>query len=217
MKGLLLKDFYQYKQYCKMFFLGMIPFFIVLGTFLVNEGSIFLLFYPAMLMGMMPMTIMAYEEKDKWDVYSRLLPYRLSWLVSIKYLTILLMNLILLIVMMGLILLREWIGLPWERVTDYSFWGIVIILISAGLLGPALLYPFCFRNGVEKARMIRMVYIFIYCIAGGIGGGLIEYTEGSSRQLWNQSAGTALLGGFSVILFLLSWVLSIKWYREREF
>ena len=64
MRGLFLKDFYQYKQYCRLFFLMVIPLFLVL-SFSANGGNTFLLFYPAMLAGMMPMTIMAYEEKDR--------------------------------------------------------------------------------------------------------------------------------------------------------
>lgn len=216
MRGLFLKDFYQYKQYCRLFFLMVIPLFLVL-SFSANGGNTFLLFYPAMLAGMMPMTIMAYEEKDRWDVYSRLLPYRISWLVSVKYLTVLLLNFILLMVILGLMVLKLAVRTSLDNGMGYSLPGIAVILLSAGLLGPALLYPFCFRNGVEKARMMRMIYIIIYCAIGGISSGLIEYTELSLLKLLNQPIGAALIGGASMTIFFLSWALSIKWYREREF
>ncbi len=219
MRGLIRKDVYQYIAYCKMYAL-IVVLFLVLGIVSWQDNS-FMLFYPAMILGMLPMTLMAYEEKEKWDAYSRLLPYRISWLVSVKYLAVLVLNMVFFLVIMGSIFLSVYMKTPQGApdavgVGGISLWGIAAMLISVGLLGPAFLYPFCFRIGVEKARVVRIVYIVLCFAAVGMFNSLIGEADGSLRLL-QEPAGAAIIVLISIILFLLSWGLAIKWYGEKEF
>ena len=64
MKGLLLKDFYLISKYCRAFLFIMAVF---IGVSFLGEGNLFFAFYPCIISGMLPMTLIAYDEqKRKW-------------------------------------------------------------------------------------------------------------------------------------------------------
>ena len=82
MKGLLLKDFYMLKN-LKAFILFM-AIFLFVSTF--SEENMFMLFYPCVLSGIIPVSLLGYDERSKWDKYSLTLPYTRAQIVSAKYL-----------------------------------------------------------------------------------------------------------------------------------
>ena len=83
MKGLLLKDFYLAWRYCRILLI-LVVVFIALSW--AGEGSMFFLFYPIILVSMIPVTLLGYDERDRWMGYSAALPYTRGQLVSAKYL-----------------------------------------------------------------------------------------------------------------------------------
>ncbi|MGN0307167.1 MAG: ABC-2 transporter permease [Lachnospiraceae bacterium] len=223
MKGLLRKDFYQYKKYCLYYILFALCFFLI-GIF-SGEGSVYFLFYPIILLGMVPMTIMAYEEREQWNVYSRLLPYKASWLVSVKYIAVLAINIVLDFLAIVLIKLKFNLNISFgeslmsDPITEEAVGGIIAILFITGLLGPAFVYPLCFKKGVENARLIRSLYIILLFVLIGAFEGLMEYM---GRTIFVNTAingAASILGSIiiSLTIFGLSWLLSVKWYEKREY
>ena len=73
MKGLLLKDAYQIWHYAK----GVIVAAVVMmgaGVVTIMNGANFFIVYAGFLMGMMPMTLLAYDQASKFSEYSGVLP-----------------------------------------------------------------------------------------------------------------------------------------------
>ena len=58
MKGLLLKDLYQLWKYCRTFLLIVVVF---LGVSFVSPENLFFSLYPAMICGVLPMTLLSYD------------------------------------------------------------------------------------------------------------------------------------------------------------
>ena len=79
MRGLLLKDWYLIKKYCWILCL-MDVLFIVLSLFAMD--SVFIFIYPYMFAGIIPMTLYAYDEREKWKAYCAALPVSRKQYVS---------------------------------------------------------------------------------------------------------------------------------------
>lgn len=95
MKGLLLKDWYMMKKYCKAYIAIIVVF---IAVFLVSNDNLFFVFYPCMICGMIPVNLLGYDERSHWVQYSGTMPYTKAQLVSGKYLIGLLAQLTILVV-----------------------------------------------------------------------------------------------------------------------
>lgn len=202
MKGLLLKDFYMTAKTCKSY-LFVILIFLAL-SFFGNDSQFFIL-YPLLMMSLIPVTLLSYDERDGWDKYSLTLPCTRAQLVSVKYLTGLAFG--------GLTYLLSEAVLAARFLLAGSFvWGEYLALSSAllllGLLGPSLLMPFVFKFGSEKGRLAYyFVIALLFAVVAILAGlGFYVYLEGFS---WLVIAAV-------VLLYLGSWRLSIFFYEKRE-
>ena len=83
MKGLLLKDWYMMKKYCRYYLFVSIG-FIILS--MMSSGNMFFIFYPCLLAGMIPVNLLGYDERSRWTEYVGTLPYTKTQIVSAKYL-----------------------------------------------------------------------------------------------------------------------------------
>ena len=83
MKGLLLKDWYMTKKYCR-YYLFLIIGFIILS--MMSSGNMFFVFYPCVLCGMIPVNLLGYDERSRFTEYAGTLPYTKTQIVSAKYL-----------------------------------------------------------------------------------------------------------------------------------
>ncbi len=71
MKGLLLKDWYMILKYCRAFLVILV---IFMGVSAVSESALFFALYPMILVTMVPVTLMSYEEKSGWNIYCDTMP-----------------------------------------------------------------------------------------------------------------------------------------------
>ena len=83
MKGLLLKDWYMMKQYCRTYPVIAVAF---MALSLVDSDNLFFVFYPCLLCGMIPVILLGYDERSGWVQYSGTMPYTKIQIVSEKYL-----------------------------------------------------------------------------------------------------------------------------------
>ena len=60
MKGLLLKDWYMMKKYCRYYLFVSIG-FIILS--MISSGNMFFVFYPCLLCGMISVNLLGYDER----------------------------------------------------------------------------------------------------------------------------------------------------------
>lgn len=215
MKGLLLKDAYQIWHYAK----GVIVATVVMmgaGVVTIMNGANFFIVYAyaGFLMGMMPMTLLAYDQASKFSEYSAALPVTKEQLVGCKYI----------VGLCGLVLAEVFAAaalgvasLHWTAV-DHAL--VVSTLVQVGmttLLNSAVLLPLNYRFGYEKAKYA--FYLMVGLVAALMGFGMSANEDGLARNLLPQSISSLGLLGIAVAalaLYALSWRLSVAWYGKAE-
>ena len=93
MKGLLQKDLYMIWRYGRML-LAVSALFVVFGAFSKGENFFFII-YPVLFAGVLPVTLLSYEERFGWDKYCDTLPLGRKTVVSARYIMTLLCFLVL--------------------------------------------------------------------------------------------------------------------------
>lgn len=202
MKGLLLKDIYQLIKYCKVFLLITIMFAALAFK---DRGNLFFLLFLGIIGGMLPMNLLAYDEHDKWEVYACTLPYTRAQLVSVKYLIGLIISALLIILSAVLMLL----------LTEFRVivWDFLLILLCISLIVAGTILPLTFKFGAAKGRL------FYYAILGACF--VVSFIFAKIKESLyiafsvDVSLGNAAIA--AVIFYILSWLLSVRFYRKRQF
>lgn len=207
MSGLLIKDGYLAWAHFKMYILMVLVFSLLSAA---DPGNFFLVFYPCMLCGMIPVNLMAYDERSKWDVYTALMPFTRAQIVTSKYLVgIIGQGIILtLVAVVNIVRMALSGGVDWQYLFDLM--GMMIMLASVSV---ALPLPFIFRSGVEKGRMGYYVMIGMSGVGSGVMGGLLGDNV-NAFSLPELAVPVMILVGIGV--YGLSWWLSVKFYEKRE-
>jgi hypothetical protein len=207
MKGLLLKDAYLAWAHFKMYLVMVLAFSLLSAA---DPGNFFLVFYPCMLCGMIPVNLIAYDERSKWDIYSALLPFTRSQIVASKYIFGLIGQAIILSLVAVVNTLRMAIagGMDWQYLIDLM--GILVMFASVSI---ALPLPFIFKMGVEKGRMGYYMMIGLAGVGSGVAGGMLGDNV-SAFSLPNLAVPIMILVGIAVYGF--SWWLSVRFYEKRE-
>ena len=207
MKGLLLKDWYMMKMYCKSYHFIAVCF---VALSLVSNGNMFFVFYPCLLCGMIPVNLLGYDERSRWMQYSGTMPYTKAQIVSGKYLIGLLAQLTILLVMGVAQAVKMVIA---DDFVLGEFAVLMLLMLIVSTLTSSIPLPFVFKLGVEKGRTAYYVMIGVICGGAAISGKFF----GESLQA-TISFNTALIIGCVVAaaVFALSWYLSILFYRKRE-
>ncbi len=206
MKGLLIKDWYLIKKLCRM----VILMDVILAAFsLIDLRNQFFSYYCCLMTGITPITLIAYDEQAKWDVYAGTLPYTRAQLVSVKYLVSLLASafiLLLLAVPQALMRVSKGSFVPVEYFSYFA------VLASFCLFLPALALPLVFRFGSEKGRLVNMLMVGAAC-----GISVFFATSGVfSHFTFDASLLSVLFLVIAALLYLASWRLSIRLYTKRE-
>lgn len=209
MKGLLLKDFYMIGKYCRGYMVIMLIFLFVSFA---GEGNLFFLFYPCVLPGLITVTLLAYDEREKWNLYEGTLPVTRAQIVSGKYS----ISLILGGCVLALISIVQGIaGIARGGAGGGGYLMPLFCMALFVLLVPAFILPFVFRLGAERGRIAYVVVIVgaAACIATLLG---VRTTEtGFMLKLPTGAGAAGLLIGAAA--FALSWLLSVRIYEKREF
>ena len=206
MKGLILKDIYMAAKYCRAYALIAVVF---LGMSVVNSENTFLLFYPCLLCGMIPVNLLAYDERSKWLQYSATLPYSKAQIVSAKYLIGLMAQLTVLAATLIAQTVRMYLN------GCFSLSGLLLLLGTTLLLSAfasSIAMPFMFLWGVEKGRIAYYVMVGIVSAAAFVINDLPMAPGGTEETVLL----TPLLCLVSAVLYGLSWYLSIKSFAKRE-
>lgn len=207
MKGLILKDLYMAVKYCRAYALIAIVF---LGVSVVNGDNMFFLFYPCLLCGMIPVNLLAYDERSKWLLYSAALPYSKTQLVTAKYLIGLMAQLVVLFAT-GV---TQAVRMHLDGSMDLA--GLVLLLSTVLLLSAlasSIAMPFMFRWGVEKGRIAYYVMIGIVCASSFLAEDLLQGIAAGSETVGGV---TPLFCLGAAALYALSWYLSVKGYEKRQ-
>lgn len=212
MKGLLLKDAYQAWYYAKMVVVAAVVMMGV-GVISMMNGANFFIVYAGFLLGMMPMTLLAYDQTSKFNEYSAALPATKEQLVGCKYI----------VGLCGLVLAEAFAAaalgvaqLHWVAVDSALVISTLVQVGMTTLLGSTILLPLSYRFGYEKAK-------YVYYLSIGMLGSFMGYFVSSGDSALDSilPANGSLLVLVVVLavvlaLYALSWRLSVAWYGKAE-
>lgn len=211
MKGLLLKDFYQVVKYCRSYLLICLMF---LGISLFADNNVFFIVYPCLLASMIPMNLIAYDTSSRWETMCLTLPYSRSQLVSAKYLV----GLICEAGVIFLTVLSLGLKMGITGVFSASELGeLANTLMTIALLLPALMLPLIFKLGVEKGRVFYIAAIGTIMAVSALF--FARFSEMGIQFDFSipPIARTVALPLLAIVLYILSWRLSIHFYEKRDF
>ena len=205
MKALIYKDLLAVWKYCRnyLFLCGV---FLLLSIFM--EEYSFLQMYPVIFMGTLVNTLIAYDERDRWDRQVLTMPVTRKQYVTGKYLTGMILQGTMMVLSAAACALRLAMGdgFGWAVFKDY-----LAFLLGLAVAAPSLILPFIFKNGSEKGRMAYLIVlgaIFALAMCGVLVLKKLDMV-GVPMDLSVLPA--------AVLLYPASWALSVRWYENREF
>ena len=212
MKGLLLKDAYQIWHYAKGVIVAAVVMMLV-GVLSMKGGSNFFMMYGGLMLGILPMTLLTYDQNSRFSAYSAALPVTKEQLVGGKYLIGLCGMVLAELLSMAALAAAQ---LLWGTVTVQLTVATLLQVAMLTLLGNVILLPLTYRFGYQKAR-----YVYYLCI--GLLASLMGYFVSSGDNaldsiLTAQGSGLVLVAVLAAVLVLYaaSWRLSVAWYGKAE-
>ena len=209
MKGLLLKDWYVARRYCRMH-LAVIAIMAV-ATQIVDTGIVFMM-YPMLFAGYLATRIQSIDEASGWERFQQTMPLSRAAMVTEKY--------VLSLIAIGAAALL--VGVAWAlrlAVTGGGDWRqlcrMLAQLVCFGCLFPALTLPPMFRFGVEKGRVVTLVVLaalMLLIVLANMRTEMIAQPDIAAALGWHVPP--LVLG--TAALLALSWVLTVKLYEGRE-
>ena len=157
MKGLLLKEFLILKPYLRIYAV-MLSIYMLLD--LTGNASIFASMISAILL-ILPMSTFSADELARWDKFAAALPGGRRKVVTAKYQ-------VLLVVLAGAFVLSCAVNLAAalfrrDRSTALPELLLVsVVCVAVGLLLNCILFPFLFKYGPQKGRIILIVMFAIF-------------------------------------------------------
>lgn len=206
MKGLLLKDWYMAKKYCRSHLLIAVLFLFVA---FMEEENMFFMTYPCIFIATIPTVLLSYDERCKWDAYCGTLPCSKKQIVSEKFIVGLIVT-IPLIIITALVL-----GIKTSLAGSFSFGEIievVSVLIIVTALMTAVTLPFMIKLGVEKGRIAYYVMIGLATALAVLAPNVIG--ADMQKEMTFSFAPIAIV--LAVVIYAVSWYLSIKFYEKKE-
>lgn len=199
MKALLWKDFYQLKAYCK----SMLLVVVVFGAVSVfSMDNLFFFSYPIILMGLLPVSLLSYDERSRWDEFCGCLPVSKGAIVGEKYL----LGLMLVVPTAVLFTALRAVGTDLAGVFDLpGLLQLSGLSLAMGLLSIELCMPFYFKFGVEKGRIVYYVAVCVFCAA--------SFAAKTLPRLSTPVAPAAV--AVAAVGYAVSWNISVKLYGTR--
>lgn len=195
------------KKYCRSYIL-IAAVFIAVSLF--SNDNLFFIFYPCLLCGMIPVNLLGYDERSRWMQYSGTLPYTKTQIVSAKYLIGLLAQVTMLIVT-GIAQ-----GIKMTVAGSFVFGEFVVLMLLmliVATLTSSIPLPFIFKLGVEKGRTAYYIMIGFVCGASILAS---SYFRGQLVAKIQPNAFLAVLATVCIGVYILSWYLSIIFFKKRE-
>lgn len=206
MKALLYKDFCLLRKHGRAYLFVVV--FILLAAVLEEDG-LFMLLYPCMLAGMVPVTLMGYDERSGWDRYCSMLPFGKGQIVSAKYIIGLLMQAVVMVLSAAAQLCRT------ARFGDAGVpLGVLMaMMLAASFVSVGLCMPFMFKFGVEKGRVAY--YLMIGMVCGACAVVSVNFGGASAAEIPGAPVWLAA-AALSAAIYAASWCVSVVWYSKRE-
>ena len=207
MKGLLRKDLYSLVKLGKLYLIIIVGFW---GAYIVGYRSEFYFSYPTIMLSMLGISLISYDERSRWDKYCDSLPVTRAQTVTSKYLL-----LGILVAVMSLFSVIVAIVSTHELLLSLY---LAAVSLGVSLFLPAVSMPLCYKFGTEQARWVTLVALGGSIALFFILGSLLFDNLFDPHSYTTRIPMTALLllPLFGLVCYFLSWRLSIKIYQNRE-
>ena len=193
MSGLLIKDFYTIVKQLKLVLIFLVIMVAIPG---INQSAFAMIYF-----AMMPITVMAFDERSKWDSLAATMPYATKDIVLSKYL--------LGYIGMGAVSMISLAAHEISKLLQHSTLteeeAIAILLIACvALILLAINLPFIFWLGVEKGRIVFMIIVAATVFSMMVVGDQVK------KILASSTMNPALLLGLAVFVTILVNLISIS-------
>ena len=200
MKGLLIKDFYNIKKQI-IWYIGMIIIFFSISVAVKNIA--FMVSIGMLVTISIPLTAIAYEEKESWQKFIVASGMSKKIIVFEKYL----LGLIFFAVSSaGYVAVFFILGENASSLTE------VLIPVFLQLLILSAILPAVFKFGVEKARTFTIIIVVIIML---VLVGFLNYALNIGKDV--EIIICVVLSIISAVFTALSYILSVKIYNKKEF
>ena len=208
MKGLLLKDMYELIKQCKFILL-----FCVVYVFLsYTESGYFFLAFSIIFFSLLPTTIMALDERNKWESYAITMPYTRKEMVLSKYILSLGGVIFMSVLYEFVNIIIYFINSSYAMSIVDSF-NIILPFCLMAIIISSINLPINFKFGAEKGRLGT---ILICVIIGVIGGGLFSQSSGSVELInYFMNIPSFVYLVLIALLWIVSYFVSVKIYEKR--
>jgi hypothetical protein len=203
MKGLLLKDYYTLLKQVRFYLIFLLIFTIIPN---MNLSSIAIV-YAAML----PITVIAFDERSKWDQLAAMMPYTERELVFSKYVLGYIAVAVFGVVAFAL---QSGIALIGHHAFTMEQGMALLVTAAAAMILLAINLPFMFWLGVERGRIVFMILIGVTVFLGMM-------SADSAKELIANNTMTALqllllCGAAAIVTNAISIFASFKIYQKKK-
>ena len=216
MKGLIIKDILNLRNYMKQLILVFI-FFVAYGIFLKNGtfvGSMITL-----MLSMQVITTMSYDEYAKWDKYALTMNVNRKDIVLSKYVFFIMSIFIGMVIgIITSIAINQMANLNIE-IEEIIITSVMVPCIFAILF--SIIIPIVFKVGVEKARVVMMAVFFIPTI---LVFAVVKMAQKSNIQMPDEATLDMIIKfGFigvlilTILIVFASYKISLSIYNKKEF
>jgi len=206
MKGLILKDLLNLKSTFKMLGVMMLFFAVVF----LPQGNGFIFGMIILMFAMMVVTTISYDDLAKWDAYALTMPVTRKEMVLSKYLVMVILN------TLGAVLSLI-VGIVGSIIMGQSFDLEILAIIGAiylvAFIFGSVIIPLIYKFGTEKARLM----LFLCALIPTALILLMEQFNVPLPAIVNPWIYLILLIGFSVGGVILSYLISLRIYSQKEF
>lgn len=219
MSGLLLKDLLIFRNGWKLYAL-LVVFF---GVFSFAGNSTHFSSMMTFILMMQPLSSFSSDELARWDKYAAALPGGRKRIVTSKY------QLLFLVIGAAFVLtcLVDLLVILFDRAEGMSGLELVVVSLTCALVGLLLnliLYPFLFKFGSQKARLILGLAFGIVFAGAAMGMVILSFSGSTIADVIAEIVlyvSPVLLAAAIVVLLALvlaaSYWISCRIYEKKEF
>ena len=208
MNGLIQKDIYSLKGSLKSIALILVVFGVI---FIPQSGGVSFIAVTVFVMSSLVISTISMDDFVKWDKYALTLPLSRKDIVKSKYELLLLLSITGAVI--GLVVSTIYNVIVNEAsAEDMLMMGIMMVAISIALL--SIVMPVIYKYGVEKARILMMVCIFLPILILGVV--YAADNIGISLPEVSNLLIIAITLVVSAAVLLLSYFVSLKIYSKTD-
>lgn len=206
LKGLILKDLYLVRTQILIVAI-MLAVYIVMALISSSGGSIgtFTGTYSVVVMSLLPITILNFDEKSKWGRYSAAMPVSRRANVLSKYIIMIVVSVINAAV----------IGLVYTLSKESARMIFIVFILAASLTTGSVVTALGYKFGSTNARFIFTAVIFVAVISAAAVAGGISISFGNELGSGLTIAAFIFLA-VSALVCLASYMISAHIYENKN-